>query len=92
MTFGFFSLSIARSCLAAVVVASSTRSKDVPLEECIKRDPKGLYKKALAGELQNFTGVTSPYQAPEAWEIRIDGMKESAEAAAEQITAWMLAH
>jgi bifunctional enzyme CysN/CysC len=65
---------------------------DVPLQECIKRDPKGLYKKALAGELQNFTGVTSPYQAPEAWEIRIDGMKDSAEAAAEQITAWLLEH
>ncbi|HEY4171519.1 MAG TPA: adenylyl-sulfate kinase, partial [Rhodopila sp.] len=65
---------------------------DVPLEECIKRDPKGLYKKALAGELQNFTGVNSPYQVPVAWEIRIDGMKEPAEAAAEQIVAWLLTH
>jgi bifunctional enzyme CysN/CysC len=65
---------------------------DVPLEECIKRDPKGLYKKALAGELQNFTGVNSPYQAPVAWEIRIDGMKDSAETAAEQITAWLVTH
>jgi bifunctional enzyme CysN/CysC len=65
---------------------------DVPLEECIKRDPKGLYKKALAGELQNFTGVNSPYQAPAASEIRIDGIQESAETAAEQITTWLLGH
>ncbi|MGL4668337.1 MAG: adenylyl-sulfate kinase [Saezia sp.] len=37
---------------------------DTPLEECIKRDPKGLYAKALAGELQNMTGIDAPYEAP----------------------------
>ncbi len=65
---------------------------DVPIEECIRRDPKGLYKKALAGELQNFTGISSPYQAPAAWDVRIDGVEESAEAAAGQIVTWLLAH
>ena len=49
---------------------------DVPVEECIKRDPKGLYKKALAGELRNFTGVHSPYETPAACEIRIDGLSD----------------
>jgi bifunctional enzyme CysN/CysC len=42
---------------------------DTPLEDCIKRDPKGLYVKALNGQIANFTGVTSPYEAPEAAEI-----------------------
>jgi adenylyl-sulfate kinase len=43
-----------------------------PLEECIKRDTKGLYKKALAGEIPQFTGVSDPYEAPENPEIAID--------------------
>jgi len=64
---------------------------DVPIEECIKRDPKGLYRKALAGELQNFTGIHSPYQAPEKYEVWIDGINETAEAAAERIIGWLLA-
>ncbi len=37
---------------------------DVPLEECIKRDPKGLYKKAIKGDIKNFTGVSSPFVVP----------------------------
>ncbi|WP_158932073.1 sulfate adenylyltransferase subunit CysN [Acidisphaera sp. S103] len=65
---------------------------DVPIEECIKRDPKGLYKKALAGELQNFTGINSPYQAPTESEVIIDGVAQSADRAAEQIVTWLLAH
>jgi bifunctional enzyme CysN/CysC len=65
---------------------------DVPIEECIKRDPKGLYKKALAGEVKNFTGITSPYQAPVAWDVRIEGMKHSAESAADEVVGWLLAH
>ncbi|PPQ28590.1 adenylyl-sulfate kinase, partial [Rhodopila globiformis] len=63
---------------------------DVPIEECIRRDPKGLYRKALAGELANFTGIHSPYQAPGQCEIRIDGMAETAEAAAGRIVSWLL--
>jgi adenylylsulfate kinase len=43
-----------------------------PLEECIRRDPKGLYAKALAGEVDNFTGVSAPYEAPLEPELRVD--------------------
>ena len=42
------------------------------LEECIRRDPKGLYKQALAGEIGDFTGITAPYEEPVAPELRID--------------------
>jgi len=44
---------------------------DCSLEECIRRDPKGLYKKALAGEISDFTGISSPYEAPAYPEFRI---------------------
>jgi bifunctional enzyme CysN/CysC len=44
---------------------------DAPLEACIARDPKGLYKRALAGEIKNFTGVDQPYEAPENPELRL---------------------
>lgn len=44
---------------------------DVPLAEAEKRDPKGLYKKARAGEIKDFTGISAPYEAPEAPEITI---------------------
>ncbi len=42
------------------------------LEECIRRDPKGLYKKALRGEIKNFTGISDPYEEPENPELVID--------------------
>jgi bifunctional enzyme CysN/CysC len=44
---------------------------DTPLEECMKRDPKGLYKKAAAGEIENFTGITSGYEPPENPELHL---------------------
>jgi bifunctional enzyme CysN/CysC len=62
---------------------------DTPIAEAERRDVKGLYKKARAGELKNFTGVDSPYEAPENPEIRIDTTALSAEQAAEQIVAWL---
>jgi len=43
-----------------------------PLDECARRDPKGLYAKAFAGELENFTGVSAPYEEPHAPELRLD--------------------
>ncbi len=46
---------------------------DTPLGVCETRDPKGLYKKARAGELRNFTGIDSAYEAPERPEIHLDG-------------------
>ena len=55
---------------------------DTPLEEAEKRDPKGLYKKARAGDIKNFTGISSPYEAPEHPEVRIDTTQMSAEEAA----------
>jgi bifunctional enzyme CysN/CysC len=58
---------------------------DTPIAEAERRDPKGLYRKARAGEIANFTGISSPYEAPERPEIRIDTTKETPEAAAERI-------
>ncbi|HND11938.1 MAG TPA: sulfate adenylyltransferase subunit CysN [Pseudomonadota bacterium] len=58
---------------------------DTPLAEAERRDPKGLYKKARAQQLKNFTGIDSPYEAPESPEIRIDTTTVSAEDAAAQI-------
>ncbi|MFZ3008349.1 MAG: sulfate adenylyltransferase subunit CysN [Phenylobacterium sp.] len=62
---------------------------DTPLAVAEQRDVKGLYKKARAGQLKNFTGIDSPYEAPEAPEIRIDTTTTSPTEAAEQITAWL---
>ena len=62
---------------------------DATLAEAEKRDVKGLYAKARAGELKNFTGVDSPYEAPETPEIRIDTTRATAQEAAEQIFAWL---
>jgi bifunctional enzyme CysN/CysC len=64
---------------------------DTPLAEAEKRDVKGLYKKARAGELKNFTGVDSPYERPKNPEIRIDTTKADAAAAAESIVKTLLA-
>jgi bifunctional enzyme CysN/CysC len=58
---------------------------DTPLEEAEKRDVKGLYKKARRGELQHFTGIDSPYEAPEHAEIRIDTIAISPDEAVELI-------
>lgn len=56
-----------------------------PLEECERRDVKGLYKKARSGEIPNFTGVSSPYEEPKNPEIKIDTSKYSLEKAAEYV-------
>ena len=58
---------------------------DTPLAEAEKRDAKGLYAKARAGELKNFTGIDSPYEAPDTPEIRIDTTAMSADEAADVI-------
>lgn len=60
---------------------------DTTLDECERRDVKGLYAKARAGELKHFTGIDSAYEAPEAAEIHINGDQTSAEDAADQIVA-----
>ena len=60
---------------------------DVPLEVAESRDPKGLYKKARRGELKNFTGIDSPYEAPESPELRIDNTGISPDQAADHVIA-----
>jgi len=47
---------------------------DTSIEECIKRDPKGLYKKAISGEIKNFTGISAPYESPIKPDILIKNM------------------
>jgi bifunctional enzyme CysN/CysC len=64
---------------------------DTPLGEAEKRDVKGLYAKARAGELKNFTGIDSPYEAPEDPEIHIDTTQLRAEEAADLIVERLLA-
>ena len=63
---------------------------DAPLAEAERRDPKGLYAKARAGGLKNFTGIDSPYEPPEAPDLRVDTTQVSAEEAAERIVALVL--
>lgn len=58
---------------------------DTPLDECIRRDPKGLYAKARAGRLQHFTGIDSPYEVPQAPEIRVSTIGVTPEAVAEKV-------
>ena len=64
---------------------------DTALAEAERRDVKGLYRKARAGQLKNFTGIDSPYEPPEHPEIRIDTAQMGAEQAAEHIVEWLLA-
>jgi bifunctional enzyme CysN/CysC len=63
---------------------------DTPLAEAERRDQKGLYAKARAGELKNFTGIDSPYEAPENAEIRVDTTKLTADQAADLIVEELL--
>ena len=63
---------------------------DTALAEAERRDVKGLYKKARAGELKNFTGIDSPYEPPEQPEIRIDTSSVTPEDAAEEIVRALL--
>jgi bifunctional enzyme CysN/CysC len=64
---------------------------DAPLALAEKRDTKGLYKKARAGEITNFTGISSPYEAPEHAEVRLDTEKLTPEQGAEAILAQLKA-
>lgn len=58
---------------------------DTPIEVCEQRDPKGLYKRARAGEIPNFTGISDPFEAPQAPDVRLDTVKYSPEECAAQI-------
>jgi bifunctional enzyme CysN/CysC len=63
---------------------------DTPLETCIARDPKGLYKKALAGEIKNFTGIDQDYERPEAAELVLAGDGESVEQATLRVISYLV--
>jgi bifunctional enzyme CysN/CysC len=65
---------------------------DTPLEECERRDPKGLYRKARAGEISNFTGIDSPYEAPETPELRLLNQGANLDDLVEQLVAKVLPH
>lgn len=58
-----------------------------PLEECIKKDPKGNYKKALAGEIKNFIGLDIPYEEPQNPEITVETNKEDIKKSSEKVIA-----
>jgi bifunctional enzyme CysN/CysC len=62
---------------------------NTPLEACEQRDPKGLYKKARRGELQNFTGLDSPYEPPSKPELNLDALNESPSDLADRIIDFM---
>lgn len=65
---------------------------DTPLEECERRDPKGLYKRARAGEIRGMTGVDSPYEAPNNPEIHVRTMERTPEESALFIVSWLREH
>jgi adenylylsulfate kinase len=62
---------------------------DCPVEVCEQRDVKGLYKKARAGEIKEFTGISAPYEAPTKPELTINTAGQSVEASAQQILAYL---
>lgn len=65
---------------------------DTPLEVCEARDPKGLYKKARAGELKGFTGIDDPYEAPQAPELTLLAGEKSPEALAAEVIDYLVRH
>lgn len=62
---------------------------DTPLEVCEQRDPKGLYKKARAGEIKDFTGIDSPYEAPQKAEIHLINHQVTVEEIASQVIRYL---
>ena len=62
---------------------------DTPLDVCKERDVKGMYKKAEKGEIDNFTGISAPYEKPENPEIRLDTVDKSAEESAKEVIQYL---
>lgn len=62
---------------------------ECPIEKCEQRDPKGLYKKARAGEIPEFTGISSPYEAPEKPELVLNTDQYSVEECVEQLVTYL---
>ena len=64
---------------------------DAPLEICEQRDPKGLYRKARAGEIQGMTGIDDPYESPERPELVLSSGQDSAESLADEVLGYLRA-
>ena len=62
---------------------------EAPIEVCEQRDPKGLYKKARAGEIKGFTGIDDPYEAPEKPELVLNAASNNAETLADEVIAYL---
>jgi adenylylsulfate kinase len=65
---------------------------DASLEVCESRDPKGLYKKARAGEIKQFTGIDSPYEAPQNPELSVKTGEKSLEECAQDVIEWLISN
>jgi len=65
---------------------------DTPLEICEARDPKGLYKKARAGEISNFTGINAPYEAPRSPEVHLETADLGVDEAAAKVVRYLATH
>ncbi|NIT13726.1 MAG: adenylyl-sulfate kinase [Candidatus Dadabacteria bacterium] len=65
---------------------------DCDLDECIKRDVKGLYKKAISGEIKNFTGISDPYEKPDNPEITVNTTTETIEQSLNKIVNGLTEH
>jgi adenylylsulfate kinase len=62
---------------------------DCDIDECEKRDPKGLYKKARAGQIPEFTGISAPYEAPEKAELVVKNTRQTAEQSLQEIIIYL---
>ena len=62
---------------------------DTPIEVCMQRDPKGLYEKAKAGKIKNFTGIDSPYEAPDQAELTLKTVESTPEEQAQSIVKYL---
>lgn len=63
---------------------------DCPLETLVERDVKGLYKKALAGEIKNFTGVSDPYEPPDSPDVRLDSSEQTVEESTDLVWQYLI--
>lgn len=63
---------------------------DTPMDTCEERDPKGLYKKARAGEIKHFTGIDSPYEVPSHPEIRLDTSRNTVDECVDSLVTYLL--
>ena len=82
----------AERCMAREMMGEGEFIKvfvDTPFEECATRDPKGLYARALGGEIKNFTGLDSPYERPENPEIHLRTLGKSPEEMVEILEDWL---